>query len=98
MQDELLEIDHDLHVPVQELVPALLDSYPVVSATIGDRSYVALRSDKRIGRVYHRDAAADLTQPLPTLWVTVTDYGDDTIARLLSLVEASNHRRRAVAR
>lgn len=96
MPDEPSKVDHDLYVAVQELVPAILDRYPVVSATTGDRSYIALRSDKRIGRVYHRDPAADLTEALATLWVTVTDYEDETIAQLLGLVEASNRRRRAM--
>lgn len=89
--------DHDLYVAVQDLTPQLLDQYPIVSATTGDRSYVALRSDKRIGRLYHRDASAELTQTLPTLWVTVVDYEDDTIGRLLTLVEKSNGRRLAHA-
>lgn len=84
--------DQDLFVAVQELTPDLLDRYPVVSATAGDRSYVALRSDKRLGRLYHWDTAAELTSPLPTLWITVSDYEQDTIDRLLALVEASDHR------
>jgi hypothetical protein len=84
--------DHDLYVAVQELTPALLDRYPIVSATTGGSSYVALRTDKRMGGLYHRDKATEPTQPLPTLWITVTDYEDDTIARLLALVEKSNGR------
>lgn len=89
--------DHDLYAAPQELTPELLDRYPVISATTGDRSYVALRSDRRIGRLYHRDAMAELTKPLPTLWVTVADYEDGTIDRLLALVERSNSRRLADA-
>lgn len=86
--------DHDLYVAARQLTPALLDHYPVISATTGGSSYVALRTDKRMGGLYHR-GVAELTQPRPTLWVTVTDYENDTIARLLALVEKSNDRRLA---
>ncbi|MGN2252811.1 hypothetical protein ACFWZ4_05505 [Frateuria sp. GZRe12] len=87
--------DYDLYVAVQDLTPDLMDRYPVVAATTGVRSYVALRSfDKRPGGVYQRDVRADLTRALPTLWITVTDYEQDTITRLLALVEESNRRRR----
>lgn len=87
--------DYDLYVAVQDLTPDLMDRYPVVAATTGVRSYVALRSfDKRPGGVYHRESPAESTQALHTLWITVTDYEKDTVTRLLTLIEASDRRRR----
>lgn len=87
--------DHDLEVLEQEVTPDLLDRYRVVSATAGDRSYVPLRPDHRLARLYHRDTEAEVTQPLPTLWIRVPDYEDATLDRLAGLVAESDERRRA---
>jgi len=83
----------DLHVTEQEVTPELLDKYPVVSATAGDRSCVPLRPDGRLGRLYHKDASAVVTKPLPTLWITVPDYEEATLASLQRLVAESTERR-----
>ncbi|WP_424682901.1 hypothetical protein [Frateuria sp. YIM B11624] len=86
----------DLDVREEEVTSELLDRYPVVSATAGDRSYVPLRPDRRIGRLYHRDTEPEVTKALPTLWIRVPDYEDDTLARLQELVARSDDRRRGV--
>lgn len=43
------ELDH-IYVAAQD-IPHLLDHYPAIRATAGDRFYVALRGDNRIGRL-----------------------------------------------
>lgn len=84
----------DQHVNEQEITAELLDRYPVIAATAGDRSYVALRPDRRPARVYHRDTAAEVENSLPTLWIVVADYENDTIEKLQGLVAESDARRR----
>ncbi|MEI7036420.1 hypothetical protein [Fulvimonas yonginensis] len=88
--------DQDLEVGEEEVTPELLDRYRVVSATAGDRSYVPLRPDRRLGRLYHRDTEPEVTQPLPTLWIRVPDYEDETLARLQELIARSDERRLGV--
>lgn len=92
MQDYANE--QDLEIGEESVTSNLLDRYPVVSATAGDRSYVPLRPARRLGRLYHRDTEPEVTQPLPTLWIRVADYEDATLGRLQSLVASSDSRRR----
>lgn len=85
----------DVHIDAGRVTPELLDRFPVVRATAGDGLYEELRPDRRLARMYAPEADAELTQPLPTLWIRVAGYGGATLAPLQQLVDESDSRRRA---